>query len=297
MRPLLFAFPGQERLAESLGRALDAAPVPFTMRRFPDGETYLRVEADVRSRPVVVLCTLRDPDPLFLPLAFVAATLRELGASSVGLCAPYLAYMRQDRRFLPGEAVTSASFARLVSSTFDWLATVDPHLHRHHSLAELYPVPAVAAEAAPLLAAWLRANVADPLLVGPDSESLQWVRAVADAVSCPYVVLEKDRRGDADVSVSGLPADLAATRGVPVLLDDIISTAGTMIEAVRRCHERRTAAPVCLAVHAVFAAGAYDALRAAGAARIATTNTIPHPSNEIDVASALAGAVESLLRA
>ncbi len=297
MRPLLAAWPGQERLAESLGRELEAERLSFTMRRFPDGETYLRVDGDVQGRPVAVLCTLRDPDPLFLPLAFLAATLRDLGATSVGLVAPYLAYMRQDRRFRPGEAVTSTGFARLLSATFDWLATVDPHLHRHGSLAEIYGVPAAAVEAAPLLADWIRANVADPLVVGPDAESLQWVGSIARAVPCPYVVLEKIRRGDANVSVSELPPGAASAGRTPVLVDDIVSTAGTMIEAARRCRERGLAAPVCLAVHAVFAPGAYEGLRAAGAARVVTTNTIPHASNGIDVAAPLAAAAGRMLRA
>jgi ribose-phosphate pyrophosphokinase len=124
---------------------------------------------------VAVLCTLHEPNPRFLPLAFITDTLRELGAASVGLVAPYLAYMRQDARFEPGEAITSTSFARLVSRQFDWLVTVDPHLHRWHALADLYAIPAVALQAAPLLAAWIRANVGDAVLIGPDEESEQWV--------------------------------------------------------------------------------------------------------------------------
>jgi ribose-phosphate pyrophosphokinase len=292
---LLLAHPGHERLAESLGRALGAEPVSFEIRRFPDGETYLRVDSGVQGRPVVVLCTLRDPDPLFLPLAFIADTLRDLGARSVGLAAPYLGYMRQDRRFQPGEALTSASFARLISARFDWLVTVDPHLHRRQSLAEIYTIPTVAARAAPLLARWIREGVARPLVVGPDAESEQWVRAVADLVPCPYFVLEKTRHGDRDVSVSDIPREMSRAGATPVLVDDIISSAGTMIETVRRCGSAGLAAPVCLAVHAVFTTGAHEALVAGGAARVVTTNTIPHPSNAIDVAGLLAGAIAGLL--
>jgi len=185
--PLLLTCPGNEALGQSLASALRAEPLAFTTRRFPDGETYLRIDGDVRGRAVAVLCSLHDPDARLLPLVFVSDTLRDLGAQQVGLVAPYLGYMRQDRRFQAGEAVTSASFARLLSAQFDWLVTVDPHLHRRRSLAEIYSIPAEVVHAAPLLTDWIRANVAAPLVVGPDSESEQWVRAVAEAVPCPVM--------------------------------------------------------------------------------------------------------------
>ena len=291
MKPLLLIWPGNEPLGASLLAALDAEPVEFSTRSFPDGETYLRIDTNVRQRAVGVLCTLRDPDPRLLPLAFASDTLRELGARSVGVIAPYLAYMRQDRRFEAGEALTSATFARLVSFQFDWLVTLDPHLHRRKSLAEIYAIPTEVAHAAPSLAAWIRGNVAKPLLVGPDAESEQWVRAVADAVPCPYVVLEKTRRGDRDVSVSSVPAGEIRAGRTGVLIDDIISSARTMIETVQQWTRAGLPGPVCLAVHGVFAAQAYELLHTAGAARIVTTNSIAHASNGIDVGNLLAGPV------
>ncbi|WP_164119514.1 ribose-phosphate pyrophosphokinase-like domain-containing protein, partial [Stenotrophomonas maltophilia] len=84
---------------------------------------------------------LAQPNEKILPLIFAAATARELGAARVGLVAPYLAYMRQDRRFNPGEAVTSRQMAHLVSGAFDWMVTVDPHLHRYSDLSEIYSIP------------------------------------------------------------------------------------------------------------------------------------------------------------
>jgi len=296
MTPLLLACPGNEALGESLRRALDADPVAFAMRRFPDGETYLRIDSDVRDRSVAVLCSLHDPDARLSSLVFASDAVRELGARQVGLVAPYLAYMRQDRRFLPGEAVTSTSFARLLSAQFDWLVTVDPHLHRRRSLGEIYTIPAEIVHAAPLLAGWIRDHVAAPLVVGPDSESEQWVRAVADAVPCPYVVLEKTRRGDRDVAVSASPKSRLAADRTPVLVDDIISSARTMIETAGLWREAGAAAPVCIGVHGVFAPGAYEALSAAGAGKIVTTNSIAHASNDIDLAAVLLEPIERACR-
>lgn len=297
MRPLLLSYPGNEALGKSLGAELEAEPVEFSLRRFPDGETYFRVDSDLPDRVVVLLCTLQDPDRHFLPLAFMSDTLRALGARSIGLVAPYLAYMRQDRIFQPGEALTSASFAHLLSAQFDWLVTLDPHLHRRRSLAEIYAIPAEAVHAAPLLTQWIREQVRNPLVVGPDAESEQWVRAVADAVPCPHIVLEKTRRGDRDVAVSAIPEIEAWADHTPVLVDDIISSARTMIETVRQWIEAGLPPPVCLAVHGVFALQAYEELIESGAARIVTTNAIPHPSNAIDVGPVLVDPVRRLMDA
>src|SRR5688500_12951138 len=126
-KPVLIPMPGNEAMAAGLAAALGADVGELETRRFPDDETYLRLKTDVSGRSVAVICTLDRPDDKFLPLAIAAATARDLGAARVGLVAPYLAYMRQDRQFKEGEGITSAHFARLLSSAFDWLVTVDPH--------------------------------------------------------------------------------------------------------------------------------------------------------------------------
>ncbi len=286
MTPLVLALPGNELLAAALARQVQSPSASIETRRFPDGETYLRVDADCARRSVALVCTLDRPDEKILPLLFLADTLRELGAARVGVVAPYLAYMRQDRRFQPGEAVTSRIFAALLSSRFDWLVTVDPHLHRFRSLSELYTIPTRVVHAAPALAAWITANVARPLLIGPDQESEQWVADVAKRVGAPYAVLTKVRRGDRDVDVS-VP-DLERHRDrTPVVLDDIISSARTMIQTTRQLVLAGLAAPICLGVHAIFSGDAQLRLEEAGAGRIVTTRTVTHPSNQVEIVDLL----------
>jgi ribose-phosphate pyrophosphokinase len=174
----------------------------------------------------------------------------------------------------------------------DWLVTVDPHLHRVHDLSEIYSVPARVLHASPLISEWIRQELSSPLLVGPDSESAQWVEAVAGAADAPHVVLEKIRRGDRDVEVS-VPDVAKWHRRTPVLVDDIISTARTMIETVGVLRRAGMLPPVCIGVHGVFAPGAYEALTKTGA-RVVTTNTIRHETNAIDVSGLMADAVRSL---
>ena len=295
MNPLVFGLPGSEQMARELASRLDGERGALTLRRFPDGEDYVRLDTPVANRSVLLVCTLDRPDGKIMPLVFAAGGAKDMGAAAVGLVAPYLAYMRQDKRFNPGEAITSRIFASLLSSRFDFLVTVDPHLHRYHSLADIYSVPAEVVHAAPAVAKWIKDNVTAPVLVGPDSESEQWVADVARQAQAPYLVLEKIRRGDRDVEVS-IP-DAARWRDrTPVLVDDIISTARTMIETVSHLRRTGMAAPVCVGVHAVFAGTAYDDLVQAGAAKVVTCNTIEHRSNAIDLVLDLATAASAVLR-
>lgn len=294
MKSVVLSVPGSEASAERLLARLDAEAGTAMVRHFPDGELYVRIDSPVAGRDVVLVCGLDRPADKILPFLFLAATARDLGARRVGLVAPYLSFMRQDSRFHPGEGITSTYFAGLVSGAVDWLVTVDPHLHRYASLAEVYKIPTEVVRAAPAIAAWVKQHVPSPVLVGPDAESEQWVAAVAERIDAPYQVLEKTRRGDRDVSVS--PPDLSRCDGLtPVLVDDIISTGRTMIETVRHLRVHGVREPICVGVHAVFAERAHDDLLAAGAARVVTCNTIEHPSNRICVADALAEGVRARL--
>ncbi|WP_262031332.1 ribose-phosphate pyrophosphokinase [Microvirga sp. Mcv34] len=292
--PLIVGLPGNEALAKGVADCLNAEVGGLETRHFPDGESYLRFRTDPTGRPLLLVCTLDRPDPKFLPLVFAAAAGRDLGAASVGLVAPYLAYMRQDKRFHDGEAVTSTAFARLLSSEIDWLVTVDPHLHRHKVLDELYQIPNRVGHAAPLMADWIRSHVDRPVIIGPDIESEQWVAEVAERAGAPFRVLRKERHGDRDVTITvpdlGEVSDLT-----PVLVDDIISSGQTMLEAARQLKAQGLAAPACVAVHALFADGVHQALKNVAAA-VATTNSVPHASNAIDLAPVLADLAQGLVR-
>ncbi len=293
MKPLVFALPGNEALALNLCRRLQAEPGQLQVRRFPDGESYVRYANELSGRDVILVCTLDRPDEKVLPLYLAACIAKELGAKRVGLVLPYLAYMRQDARFNPGEGITSAHFARLICSVADWMVTVDPHLHRHASLDEIYSIPSRVAHAAPAIAAWIREEVENPVVIGPDSESEQWAAEVAHAAGCPYTVLQKIRRGDKDVDVS-VPDPLLLQGRTPVLVDDIVSTARTMAAAVGHLARLGTRAPVCVAVHPIFADDALEVLQRSGAGRIASCNTVLHASNAIDVAGQLELAISAV---
>ena len=293
MPRVLLPFAPQTAMAEAMAPALGARIGRLAWRRFPDGESLVAVDEDLAGVDVAILASLDRPDQIALALRFAAATAREFGARSVGLIAPYLAYMRQDKRFHPGEAISAPLFARFLEESFDWLVTADPHLHRNPELSSVYRIPARRVATAPLVADWIRATIPDAIVIGPDSESRQWVSDIADRAGVPYQVLTKIRRGDRDVEVS-LPDPDAARGRRPVIVDDIVSSGRTAIETLGHLQRLGLPAAVCIAIHAVFSGDAYEQLLAAGAARVVSTDSIQHPSNAISTAALLAEASAEL---
>lgn len=292
--PLFIALPGNMPMAEKLALLCAGDIGVIETRDFPDGETYLRFPEKLVDRSVVLVCTLAHPNQKLLPLIFAAETARELGACKVGLVAPYLGYMRQDRRFQTGEAVTSRHFAALVSRACNWLVTVDPHLHRYKALGEIYNIPNRVLHSGAIIADWIKHNIENPFLIGPDEESAQWVSEVARDCGAEFAVLRKQRLGDRDVRIVPEHLDRIGTAR-PVLVDDIISSGETILEAVRVIEPYTRRPPVVIGVHGLFAQGS-DVLIEADGATLVTTNSISHGSNRIDISGLLVPAITELAR-
>lgn len=290
---LVLSMPGAQSLGESLARELQCPHAAVHAHRFPDGETLVRLPVPVAGRHVVFAAQLHHPDDKTLALLFAADAAGELRADRITLVAPYLPYMRQDVRFRDGEAVTSRTYARLLSASFDDLLTVDPHLHRWHSLDEVYRLRGKVVAAAPAIAEWLRKEIARPLVVGPDSESAQWVADVARRLDAPWTVMSKVRSGDRAVQVE-MAAGVDWSGRTPVLLDDIVSTGHTLMAAARALQRAGLRAPICVGVHALCDDEAVAGLREAGVERLASCDTVPHASNAISVVPLLAAALRTL---
>jgi ribose-phosphate pyrophosphokinase len=238
-----------------------------------------------------LLCrSLDDPNAKLVEVLLAASALRERGARQVILIAPYLAYMRQDMAFRPGEAVSQRVIGRLLADTFDGVLTVDPHLHRVHTLGEVIPgIPAIAITAAPVLAAAIDRDAA-PVLAGPDAESYQWVSVVAARAGLPFITGTKQRRGDRDVAVTF--EDGAAVAGRPVVLvDDLISSGRTLIKAAAGLHTAGAARVEALAVHSLASDADITAMHAAGIATIRASDSVAGPLAQLPLAPALAQAI------
>ena len=118
MNRVILSFPELQFQAMHMARLLQARLSPLGWRRFPDGESLVTIEPNLAGADVIVLAGLRSPDTAALALRFAAETAREFGTRSVGLVAPYLPYMRQDKRFHPGEAVSAPLFSRFLSKAW-----------------------------------------------------------------------------------------------------------------------------------------------------------------------------------
>jgi ribose-phosphate pyrophosphokinase len=293
MDTIVMALPGAEALAQSLSARLPCGGHALEIHRYPDGEAGVRLRTSVAARRVVLAAHLDRPDAKTLPLLFAADAARELGATAVGLVAPYLPYMRQDDRFRPGEAITSRSYARLLSNAFDFLLTVDPHLHRWPNLDAIYGIRTQVVASAPAVAEWLQREVPQPVLVGPDSESEQWVADVATRIGAPWFVMQKERFGDRDVRVQ-LPPGAQSQGRQPVLLDDIASSGGTLAAASHALRSAGWGRPFAVVVHALVDPAGMELLHQSGIARIASCDTVPHPTNAIAVGALLAEALAAV---
>lgn len=280
-----FGMPGNRELAGALARLTQRQAASIETRRFPDEESYVRID-EAADEASYLVCTLAHPDTQFLPLVFAAQAIRASGAKKLTLIAPYLAYLRQDRQFHAGEAVSSKVFADLLSDRFDALVTVDPHLHRYHALRDIYSVPTLVLHLAETIGAWVRENLPSPVVIGPDEESEQWVKEVAGAAGCPWALFQKERRGDRDVRLK--PPDLDSFTGcTPVLIDDIISSGATMVGAAKLLRDAGFHRGFGIAVHALFADEVSTELLLL-LQDLVTSDTIPNRFSRLEVAPLIA---------
>ena len=286
---LLIGFPNYREPAQRLASKAGIAYAEALIHHFPDGETRLQLPEALPEQ--VVLCqTLDHPNSRLVELVLAAATARDLGAKHITLVAPYLCYMRQDKAFHPGEAVSQRIVGTLLSQWIDALITVDSHLHRVHRLKDAVPVtPAINLTASPIMSAFLLKQIDNPFLVGPDEESEQWVASIARNRGFDYCVARKQRFGDQQVRVS-LPEAAYRNRHI-VLVDDIASTGRTLEDAALGLARFEPASISVLVTHALFVDDAQERLRRAGVSQIWSTDAVPHPSNALHLDHLLAEAL------
>ncbi len=280
------SLPAAQRLAGLLGIACQAVDT----RRFPDGESLVRVAATAPG--AILYRSLDHANEKLVELLFAASALRDRGAARVILVAPYLGYMRQDTMFRPGECVSQRVVGELLAAHFDAVVTVDPHLHRVASLAEVMPgIPAIAVSAAATLVDTLRPEVdRDTILVGPDVESRPWVASVAEPLGLSVMVGEKRRLGDRDVEL--VIADIERVRGRHVVLvDDLISSGATMLRCAALLKAAGAARIEACVAHCLARQNDLLELEEAGISRVRSTDTVAGPTASIPIAGAVAAAL------
>ncbi len=289
MIDLLLAFDDERHLAEPLAAALGVPLHQVEWHRFPDGESRLRLPAQLPPR-VALLRGLHQPNQKLAELMIIAPAARELGADRLTLVCPYLAYMRQDMAFQPGEAVSQRHVGQALAGWFDSVITVDPHLHRVSSMDQVVPGRrGVALSAATLLGAWAARHAQRPILLGPDEEAAPWVRSAALAQGLEHGTCIKQRSGDREVRVA-LPELPFQGREV-VLIDDVASTGRTLAVTASALLQRGAAAVDVAVTHALFVDDAVASLAAAGVRHVWSSDSVPHASNVVSLVPMLAAAL------
>jgi ribose-phosphate pyrophosphokinase len=286
---VLLGFPEYAAPAQRLAHALSCPYGQVDIHRFPDDESKVRMPESLPEH--VILCrSLDHPNDKLVELLFAAETARAAGTRSLTLVAPYLCYMRQDHAFQRGEAVSQRIIGRWLANLFDTIITVDPHLHRISDLSEVVPAKRIVTlNAGPLLAAFLHQRLGRAILIGPDSESQQWVEQIAERAGMDYLVGEKQRLSDTKVHIK-LPSQNLRGK-TAVIVDDVASTARTLAITAQHLRAAGAAEIHCCVTHALFVGDAEAILRKAGINHIWSTDSVLHSSNAVELSGILAAAV------
>jgi len=277
------------KLAAGVAELLKCALVKPEVRRFPDGESYVRADHDFSDEHVVVIQSTCNPaNDNLMELFLLLDAMKDLGAKRISAVVPYFGYARQDKRFKPGEAISSRTVCKLIErSGADEVFTVD--IHEDETIGN-FTIPARNLSAMPLIGRHLaKSELRDPVVLGPDQGALRWARLVAAELAADYDYLEKTRITPKKVMVA--PKRLEVSKRDVAIVDDIISTGGTVIKAIKILKRQGARRIHVACTHPVLMGMALQKIRAAGARKVFATDTIEHKMSEVSVAPIIAGAI------
>ena len=291
---LILGFKDYLPQAEKLALCLSIPIKQVNLHQFPDGET--KVTLPERLPKKVIICrSLNHPNDKLIELIITASAARDQGVEHITLVAPYLCYMRQDKAFNRGEAISQKIIGKLLSEYFDSVITIDPHLHRIKNLTEAIPnKSAITLHASHAISAFLQQKFTQPIIIGPDEESEQWVKAIAAPHQWQFTIATKQRYSDTEVDVSFSESGLdkntkldLAERDI-IIVDDIASTGKTLEQAVIQIKQQNPKSISIIVTHAFFVDSAIQRLNSLGVNNIWSSDSIPHPSNVFSIIETVA---------
>lgn len=289
---LVIGFDDYHQQAKTLAEAMQADYQEVNRHTFPDGESLIQVPTELPAH-VVLVRSLDQPNSKIIELLFSVSALRKHGAKRITLVAPYLCYMRQDTENCPGEAVSQQVIGKLLANNFDDVITVDPHLHRVSKLSQAIPIQnALAISAGGVIGQFLKNNLKEGVLVGPDSESEQWVKEIAFEIDFSYAVAAKIRSGDKQVNIQ-LPERNYQNQNI-IIIDDMASTGRTVAHAAEKLLLAGAREVDVVVTHPLFCDDAEQYIKQSGVSNIWSTDSITHPTNAISLVGLLGKYIRAL---
>ncbi|MAB36357.1 MAG: ribose-phosphate diphosphokinase [Candidatus Thalassarchaeaceae archaeon] len=297
-------------IAEKLAPLLDMEYVSLESRRFPDGEAYVRIPPEsiesVRSESVVLVSNT-FPDSGIMQTILLLGAIRDVrrgdlsslkdewGGSTedvgpgVFLAIPYYGYARQDKRFSVGESVSAKTVTEVVSSFCDGIAILDLHAPE---VLEGMGVPIEFVSSMPEISQKLQDSVSPDFILSPDKGAISRATEVAGLIGCDFSYLEKTRI-DAH-TIEHTPKDLDVSGKVVTIVDDMISTGGTICRASDALRRQGATEVHAACTHGLFTGGALSRL-ANHVDGVYTTDSLPNPRASVSAAPALARGLSSLI--
>lgn len=285
---LIIGGSASQNLAAKVANLLNDQLCPIETHKFPDGERYVRIKGEIPDEVVVIQSTGYPQDENFMELFLIIKNLKDIGADKVKAVIPYLGYSRQDKRFKPGEAVSVKIIAELLEAAgADEVFSVNLH---EHDIINFFNIPVYELSAIPLLAEHLSVGVDDPIIIAPDKGALDHARSMARIIGCEYDYMEKVRISPERVETRLKNFDVEG-RSV-IIVDDIISTGGTIVNASRILHTQGPKEVKVACVHPVLVGDALLRIFSTGVDEVIATDTIKSEVSIVSVAPLIAEALK-----
>ena len=275
--------PASKQLGEKVAELLNAETVPVAFKNFPDGECYIRLEGEVKNEEAAIIQTTSPPqDTRLVQLALIADAAKRKGAKKVTAVVPYLAYARQDKSFLQGEAISIKTIARMLKAAgIDDLITVN--VHQEKVLAEFSP-SAKTVSAIPLLAEYFKQKGFEKAFALAPDKGAMHIAEEAKAVlggECGYLEKHRDRY-TGQVSVERKAFDVKGK--TVIIFDDIISTGGTIVAAAKILKELRAKEAYAACAHPLLIGDAENRIVEAGVKEIVGTDSVESHVSKVSLA-------------
>lgn len=275
--------PNSQNIAKEVAKLTNSELARVEAKQFPDGETYVRIHSDVKGKDAVIIATQNMQNDSIVQAILMSEALREEGVKSITLVAPYLAYARQDKKFNYGEPISIKALAKVYSMLFDKIITINPH---ETHIKEFFDIPFVYGDAIPKLAEHAGVKLEKPLVLSPDKGAVELAKRAAEVLNCECDYLEKTRLSPTEIKIA--PKNLDVKGKDVLIVDDIISTGGTMATAISMLIEQGARSVIAACVHPVLIGDAINKLHIGGASEIVGTNTYPSEVSKVCVSTIIA---------